>query len=64
MIGLVLSFAAGRLIETLWPLLTVLVTWHWIVIAAIVATAGATISAAYPAWRAARVDMVEALAWE
>ncbi len=63
-VGIGLSFLAGWLVMMLRPLLTVQITWPWIVLSALVAVVGAFVSAAYPAWQATRVDMVEALAWE
>jgi len=63
-IGIAGSFAAGWGIEKLRPLLTVQYTWQWIAVAVTAAFAGATIAAMYPAYRAARVDMVEALTYE
>ncbi len=63
-VGIALSIGAGQLIERLWPLLTVTITWYWGLLAAMVAAVGALASALYPAWRATRVDMLEALAWE
>ena len=62
--GLAMSFAAAWLIETLMPLKTVTITWQWVAIAAAAAAAGAVTSALYPAWRAVKVDMVEALMLE
>ncbi len=62
--GIAMSFAAGRLIEAVRPLLTVRITWEFILTGVAAAALGAFLSAVYPAWRATRVDMVEALAWE
>lgn len=62
--GIAMSFAAGWLIETVRPLLTVTITWHWVGIAAGSAAIGAMASAAYPAWQATRVDMIAALTLE
>ena len=62
--GIGLSFAAAWLIETFLPLRTVTITWHWIACAAAAAVTGAALSGLYPAWRATRVDMVEALTLE
>ena len=62
--GVALAFPAAWLIETIKPLLTVNITWWWIALAGAVALSGAGVSALYPAWRATRVDMVEALTLE
>jgi ABC-type lipoprotein release transport system permease subunit len=63
-LGVALSFLAATLIEKLRPLLTVDITLKWIVVAAGAALAGAIAAAIYPAWRATRVDMIEALSLE
>ena len=62
--GIAMSFLAAWLIEVFMPLKTVTITWQWIAIAAAAAVVGASVSALYPAWRAAKVDMVEALMFE
>lgn len=62
--GILLSFPAAWLIETIAPLLTVQISFNWIGIAILAATAGSLFSAIYPAWRAMRVDMVSALTLE
>lgn len=62
--GIAVSYPAAWLIEKFQPLLTVTITWQWIVIAIGAALVGATISAIYPAWRATRVDIVQALTLE
>jgi len=63
-LGIALSFLAAWLIQTFKPLLTVSITWEWLAIAASAAAVGAVISGLYPAWRAMRVDVVEALTLE
>lgn len=63
-VGLGLSFFAAWLIQTLRPLLTVTITLDWIAVAVAAAFAGAVLSGLYPAWRAMRVDVVEALSHE
>jgi len=62
--GIVMSLAADVLIEAMFPLLTVRIGVRWILTGLAVAAAGAMASAAYPAWRATRIDMVKALNWE
>lgn len=62
--GLILGVAAGWVIEATWTLLTVNITWDWIVVAIIAAIIGAVLSSIYPAWQATKVDMIEALSWE
>jgi len=62
--GIAMSFAAAWGIETFRPLLTVRITWEWIVAGLGLALAGAVLSALYPAWRATRVDMLEALTYD
>ncbi|MDY6913142.1 MAG: ABC transporter permease [Planctomycetota bacterium] len=62
--GVALSFLAGWGIEACRPLLTVTITWWWIAVAAAAALLGAAASSLYPAWRATRIDMLEALRFE
>jgi putative ABC transport system permease protein len=62
--GIAMSFGAAWLIQALRPLLTVTITWQWIAVALAAAAAGAVISGLYPAWRAMRVNVVEALTME
>jgi len=61
--GIAVSLPVGWVVEAL-TLNTVTITWEWIAIAVGAAAAGATLSATYPAWRATRVDVVEALTLE
>ncbi len=63
-LGVGLSFLAGWGIEQIKPLLTVTIQWRWILAAVVATLAGALISALYPAWRAMRVDVLEALRME
>jgi putative ABC transport system permease protein len=63
-VGIGLSFAAGAAIEAFKPLLTVTITWHWVAVAVLAAAAGSIVSGLYPALRAVRVDVVEALTLE
>jgi hypothetical protein len=61
--GLALSFLAGWLINSL-SLNTVTITPGWVAVAVVAAGAGAVLAGLYPAWRATRVDVVEALTLE
>lgn len=62
--GIALSIPAAWLIGKIAPLLTVQFSWRWIAVAVLSALAGALFSAIYPAWRATKIDMVEALTLE
>ncbi len=62
--GVAMSFLAAWLIGAFLPLMTVTITPGWIATAIVIAAIGAVVSAIYPAWRATRVDMVEALTLE
>ena len=64
LLGIALSLLAGELITVFKPLLTVTITWKWIGIAVAAAFGGALVAGLYPAWRATRVDMAEALTLE
>ena len=63
-VGIALSFLAAWGVETARPLLTVAITGRWIAVAVAAAAVGAVLSGLYPAWRAVRVDVVEALTLE
>jgi putative ABC transport system permease protein len=62
--GIAMSFLARWLIRAVMPLLTVAITGEWIAVALAAAVIGALLSGLYPAWRATRVDMLEALTLE
>ncbi len=62
-VGMAMSFGAAWAIQT-FTLYTVTITAKWIAIAIVSATLGAIVSGLYPAWRATRVDMVQALTLE
>jgi putative ABC transport system permease protein len=64
MIGIGASFLARTLIHTSFPTMRVLIDGIWIVYASIIAIAGAVLGGAYPAFRAAKKDPIEALAYE
>ncbi len=62
--GLGLSVLAAWAIERAQPLLTVAITWPMVLTAIGAAAVGALLSGLYPAWRATRVDVLEALTFE
>lgn len=62
-VGIGGAFITGSAIGA-FTLYTVTITWRWLVVAAAAALAGAVISALYPAWRATRIDVLEALTLE
>jgi len=63
-VGVGMSFPAALAISHFRPLLTVIITPGWILTASAAALVGAVVSALYPAWRASKVDMLEALTYE
>jgi len=63
-VGIGLSFLAAWLIETARPLLTVRISAWWLLMALLASAVGSAASALYPAWRASRVDVAQALAME
>lgn len=62
--GLAMSFPAAWAIEAYRPLLTVRFTWTWTAVALAAACGGSLLSGLYPAWRASRVNVLEALSME
>jgi putative ABC transport system permease protein len=63
-LGILFSFGTRLLIARLASGLTQEIVPDWWPIAAAIALAGALLGAAYPGWRAARQDPIEALAYE
>jgi putative ABC transport system permease protein len=61
--GVAAAFLAGWLIQSL-TLYSVTITAPWIGVAVAAAAAGAILAGLYPAWRASKVDVVEALTFE
>jgi len=48
----------------MFPTLTILITFWWLVKAGLLAALGGVLGAVYPAWLAARQDAIVALAYE
>jgi putative ABC transport system permease protein len=58
------TYLARKIVVASFPTLTVELTLHWAVYAAILAVVGSLVGAFYPALRAAQLDPVDALAYE
>jgi putative ABC transport system permease protein len=63
-VGLALSFVAKWALSLWFPSLLVILTPLWMVRALCLAFLGALLGAMYPAWKAARKDPIDALAYE
>jgi len=63
-VGILLSYATRYGIVARFPTLRVIVPPHWILRATVIAIVGAMLGAMYPAYRAAKKDPIEALAYE
>src|SRR5690348_5900249 len=63
-LGIAISFGATETLVRRLPTLTVLINVRWLVRATLIALAGALVGALYPAFRAARKDPIDALAYE
>lgn len=63
-VGCALSEITRKVILARFPTLVIELTWEWALYAALLALAGSMVGAFYPAWRAARLDPVDALAYE
>lgn len=63
-LGIALTFAIKAFLAIRFPTLPFPVTREWLVNAALIAFLGALVGASYPAFKAARKDPVEALAYE
>lgn len=62
--GIIVSYAVSGAIRARFPLLPVNITASWIGYAIVIAIVGAMLGAVYPAFKAARKDPIEALAYE
>jgi putative ABC transport system permease protein len=63
-LGIAVSAAARVGLSSKLPTLRVIMTWGWIVKAAVIAIVGAILGALYPAYKAAQKDPIDALAYE
>lgn len=62
--GIGLSYLVRAGFLAIFPTLSVLITWGWILRAGLIALAGALFGASYPAWLASRKDAVQALSYD
>ena len=62
--GVGLSYLMRTIFLKLFPSLTILITFKWILLAGMIAVLGGLLGATYPAWLASRKDPVEALAYD
>jgi putative ABC transport system permease protein len=62
--GMALSFVARWAADRFVPLLTVDLQPRWFLLALLIGLVGAVLSAAYPGYRAARLDPIQALSYE
>ena len=62
--GIGLSFAVRRLVGVVFPTLPILITPEWILLASVIALTASFVGAGYPAFRATKLDAIEALSYE
>ena len=63
-LGIILSYVARAVVTTEFPTIAFPITVHWLIWATILSLVGALIGAIYPAYKAARKDPIDALAYE
>jgi len=63
-LGCGLAAVTAKAILARFPILSIELSWEWAAYAAFLAFAGSMVGAFYPALRAARLDPVDALAYE
>ena len=63
-LGIVISYCARAGLRAKFQTLPVLITYAWLVKAAIIALVGSLLGALYPAIKAAQKDPIDALAYE
>jgi putative ABC transport system permease protein len=62
--GFALSYLGEAVVESRFPLITIILFPEWMLWGAGIAVIGSLLGAFYPAARAARLDPIEALAYE
>ena len=63
-LGVLATYALRTVLHSRFPTLSFEITSHWVVLAVLIALAGALCGALYPALKAARKDPIDALAYE
>ena len=63
-VGVASSVLAQRILHSAFPTLSIELSFQWAFYAAVLAVAGSVVGAFYPAFRAAQLDPVDALAYE
>jgi putative ABC transport system permease protein len=63
-VGVLATQGIKLFMDVRFPTMTFLLTTHWRVYGAIIALVGSILGALYPAWKAARKDPIDALAYE
>jgi putative ABC transport system permease protein len=64
LLGIVVSFIARAIVLAKFPTIPFPISVHWVIQATILSVLGALIGAVYPAYKAARKDPIDALAYE
>ena len=64
LLGIVISFITRAIVLAKFPTIPFPISLHWVIQATILSVLGALIGAVYPAFKAARKDPIDALAYE
>jgi putative ABC transport system permease protein len=62
--GIALAFVLRRLTQVIFPTLPILLTAEWMVRGGLIALAASLLGATYPAFRASKLDAIQAIAYE
>jgi putative ABC transport system permease protein len=63
-VGIGMSYVVMAILKAIFPTLSIIITWDWVIRAAIFALLSGIIGSLYPAFKAASQDPIEALAYE
>jgi putative ABC transport system permease protein len=64
LVGVIVSFAVRTILAHRFPTLYLDMSMTWVIRGAVIAFVGSVCGALYPAWKAARQDPIDALAYE